>query len=666
MPPIDDELERRFRGIDRPIDTDGVVAAIERRRRRRVAVSRAGTVGLAVVVLAGTLFGYRVLDRAFGEAVPADGGGGVIAFRRYLRACTDLPHVSGGLDIFAVTPDGSTQWRMNPDAMHNGRRYMFESQPSFSPDGERYAWVDHYADGLWVTEVRTNRTTKLADGGASTPRWLPDGSAIVYTNTPDPGATGLVPGGIFAIDPEGGEPRLLAEKAGLPVVSPDGGTIAFLRQEFLGSEGEPLGSEGEPLGSEGDVRTSLWFMDADGGNEREVRVQPQDARFSLHDADWAPDGTRFVVEASVDGNVDLYVVNIDGETGYRLTDDPADDTSPSWSPDGQMIAFETGRWGTGVGHAEIAVVSAGGGEPTRLTKDCWDDVEPEWVENDAAIRSLPTWTVPPLPDLGTRGAARPGDILFGADVDGVGDIYAIGPNGGDAVNLTADVPAQGSPRWSPDDEWIAFSLYGDPDRTDGVYVMRPDGTDVRLIAEGAARPSWSPDGSRIAVETDHGIDLIDAATGDRTTLTRADDHHNAWAPDGRSVVVSRWGGSRGPGLYVVDVTTGDAVRLTAGQGDQAPDWSPDGSMIAFQRANDIAVVPASGGSVTTLLRSTTAVAYRSPVWSPDGSMILFVSSQRPALDEERGGLWLWTMTAGGSDVRPVKGSPASVAPEPDW
>ena len=70
--------------------------------------------------------------------------------------------------------------------------------------------------------------------------------------------------------------------------------------------------------------------------------------------------------------------------------------------------------------------------------------------------------------------------------------------------------------------------------------------------------------------------------------------------------------------------------------------------------------------MTTLLRSTAEVAYRSPVWSPDGSGILFVSSQHPERDLERGGLWLWPMTAGGSDIRPVEGSPASVAPEPDW
>jgi TolB protein len=75
-----------------------------------------------------------------------------------------------------------------------------------------------------------------------------------------------------------------------------------------------------------------------------------------------------------DGNMEIYVMNIDGSGQTRLTNDPASDSNPGWSPDGTMIVFHSER----DGNREIYVMNADGSQPRRLTKDPSEDVAPDW------------------------------------------------------------------------------------------------------------------------------------------------------------------------------------------------------------------------------------------------------------------------------------------------
>jgi Tol biopolymer transport system component len=105
-----------------------------------------------------------------------------------------------------------------------------------------------------------------------------------------------------------------------------------------------------------------WIADADGVNA--VELLPR-AGASCGTARWSPDGQRIAFEFGLRGNLDIYVVRANGGKPFGLTNDPADDASPTWSRDGKWVYFgskRTGRW-------EVWKVPASGGESLRVTRN---------------------------------------------------------------------------------------------------------------------------------------------------------------------------------------------------------------------------------------------------------------------------------------------------------
>jgi len=152
------------------------------------------------------------------------------------------------------------------------------------------------------------------------------------------------------------------------------------------------------------------------------------------------------------------------------------------------------------------------------------------------------------------------------------------------------------------------------------------------------RPAWSPDGKRIAFQSDRDgvfhIYLMDGDGGNVRQLTSgtADDRHAAWSPDGKLLAVDS-GSSTRREIWTVDVSSGTKKQITSlGAVASFPSWSPDGARVAFYvyRAGtmDLWVVGANGDGASAMTKGLASearlqctFACHSAAWSPDGARI---------------------------------------------
>jgi len=329
---------------------------------------------------------------------------------------------------------------------------------------------------------------------------------------------------LFTIPGEGGSPTQLApEIASQPAFSPNGKLVAYIKRERVDSG----------------LVTSIMVVPADGGEP--------------------------VLVSSLPG------------TGHR-TD------SPTWSPDGKMIAFPVGTEDSTA--LWIVPVSSDGkpeAEPTKL------DLKPIVMAT-----------------------------LHGKPVRKFMD-----PLGG----------------WSLKNE-IAFLVESPVDSA--IYRVPASGGRATLIALEGREPRWSPDGKRVYFRGKTNIESVAAEGGDETSVPiRSEIPLIVWVPsgsnevsrDGRSIVFA--GGYRGNeqrpgenGIYTVPSQGGEARPIAVGDYPENPSWSPDVKWIAYTDKDSIWIVSSEGGSPKQLTSDADQVAENELRWSPDGKTIAYFGADR--------------------------------------
>jgi len=217
-----------------------------------------------------------------------------------------------------------------------------DSEPAWSPDGLRIAFVRH--GDIYL--MGADSTAVLHIQGYRSPAWSPDGSRLVlakgdclYTCT------------LFLLnaDQAGAVPVTLTSMAAQPAWSPDGKQIAFV--SLSGDDGFH----------------ALHVIHADGSG---LRVLVPRDEGSIDRPAWSPDGRRIAFAKCRMSDCGIFTVNADAEGANDIlrvsdmADGSADALSPAWSPDGAWIAFVLWTGAAFQSTSSIVYIRAdGSGEP---------------------------------------------------------------------------------------------------------------------------------------------------------------------------------------------------------------------------------------------------------------------------------------------------------------
>ena len=305
-----------------------------------------------------------------------------------------------------------------------------------------------------------------------------------------------------------------------------------------------------------------------------------------------------------------------------LTSDPGHELHPTFSPDGNQVAFD---WdGENRDNTDIYVKLVAGGRPLRLTTNPAVDSRPAWSPDD-------------------------NQIAFLRRSEGSGGIFLVPPIGGVERKLAESPHLRAGLSWSPDGKFLAVSDRTSPQEPFAIFLVSVESGEKRRLTSPPAQsladhsPAFSPDGRTLAFVRQSAVVvadvyLVQVGGGEPWRLTFNDTWTRglAWTPDGSEIVFSSTpgGGFSNSSLWRIS-SFGGMPELLSGTGGNAtfPAISRQGSRLIYSRSTEdlniwrleLSGLTTARNRPTRLIASTRTDFY--PQISPDGARIAFESSR---------------------------------------
>jgi Tol biopolymer transport system component len=493
-----------------------------------------------------------------------------------------------------------------------------------SPDGRYVSFVDWESGNIAVRELATGETRLVTDEGSMS------------------------------------APRQFTEEGS--VISPDGRSLCYDWFNSMAEAWRELrvtdlrGSEYRAFyhADVGALDCAAWSPDGEyvaavqGGEDGTQLVLVSVADGSARtlkgwDSGWptkvsfSPDGRYIVYDRpkEADGPRDIFVFSFNGGRETALVEHPANDVVLSWAPDGRHILFASDRTGT-LGAWLMPVAD---GRPTGQARLVKPDM----------------WRVRPL------GFTRDGSFYYGVNMT-ARSVYvaSLDPETGEMLAAPAAVSGDYYEHerlcdWSPDGRYLLYwSARRDGGRGYAYSIRSVETGEIRQLVpdlDAFIHARWSPDGYSLIVpggwdrEGRPGVYRVDVQTGDSEPLAPFDDPGLFdWfnklidvSPDGRKVYYTGIT-EGGAGITVMDLESGSATLLSETVGPGLDPWalSPDGEYVAFATEDStlhrLMIVPTAGGEARELHRYEAEASWvQSIAWSRDGKHLLYSVRGDPRL-----------------------------------
>jgi Tol biopolymer transport system component len=272
----------------------------------------------------------------------------------------------------------------------------------------------------------------------------------------------------------------------------------------------------------------------------------------------------FERQAVTGGPHEVYIMYHDGSRLENLTNYPtAENGTPTWSPDGQWIAFTSGRLGNG--NLAIFKIHLLTRQVRQLTDGTYSDRWPTWSPDGTRIAFMRETT--------TNGHPN-------------GEIYVMNADGTGQYNLTNYEWGDDFPAWSRDGQWIAFTSERNWGGRD-LWVARPSGADAHIVLRTdwltEKYPTWGADG-RIYYTfntTNEGKEELlyriwpDGTGREKVFPDTRKRWIASWAPDGQCMVFYSYMGGGDKEVWKWCIGWASPLNLTNNTiADEFCAWSP--------------------------------------------------------------------------------------------